>query len=77
MTELPETIDTQVEGAWLEESSGGKRRIKSKDNPNWCKNPQYFLNLKKATHLKITLKKTGQVRKTRGVKIGMTIMRFL
>jgi hypothetical protein len=39
VVELPETIDTPVEGGWLEESSGGKRRIKSKDNPNWCKNP--------------------------------------
>lgn len=77
VVEMPETIDTTVEGAWTDESAGGKRRIKGKDNPYWCSNPQYFLNLKKPTHLKIILKKIGNIRKTRGVKIGLTIMKFL
>jgi hypothetical protein len=27
------------------------------ENQNWCCNPQYFLNVTKPTHLKITLKK--------------------
>lgn len=77
VTELPDTIEFPLDGAWTDESSGGKRRIKGKDNPHWCRNPQYFLNLKKPTHLKIILKKSQNLRKTKGVKIGMTIMRFL
>ena len=77
VAEMPETIDTSVEGGWTDDSAGGKRRMKGKDNPYWCSNPQYFLNLKKPTHLKIILKKTGNFRKTKGVKIGLTIMKFL
>lgn len=39
VVEMPETIDTSVEGAWTDDSAGGKRRIKGKDNPYWCSNP--------------------------------------
>jgi hypothetical protein len=38
----------------------------------WCRNPQYFLNITKPTHLKIILKKKGG-RKFRGVPIGLTV----
>jgi hypothetical protein len=43
------------------------------DNPLWCKNPQYFLNLYAPTHLKILLRKTGGYRKSRGNAVGLVI----
>jgi len=77
VAEMPETIEKSMEGAWYEnENSGGKRRSEKENNPYWCSNPQYFLNLSQPTHLKIILQKTGATRKTRGVKLGMTICRF-
>jgi len=39
VVEMPETIDTSVEGGWTDDSAGGKRRMKGKDNPYWCSNP--------------------------------------
>ena len=53
----------------------GKKKGDIKDNPNWCKNPQYFLSLEKPTMLKIILRKGGQ-KKLKGWKIGMTINRY-
>ena len=47
-----------------------------RDNPGWCKNPQYFVNLDKPTHVKIILRKTGQLKRLRNIKTGMTICRF-
>jgi len=43
-----------------------------KENQFWCRNPQYFLNITKPTHLKIILKKKGG-RRVRGVPIGITV----
>lgn len=37
--ELPDTVEFTLDGAWTDDSSGGKRRIKGKDNPHWCRNP--------------------------------------
>lgn len=35
-----------MEGNWGDTTAGGKRKTETgKDNPHWCKNPQYFLNL--------------------------------
>jgi len=76
VAEMSETIETSMEGSWENENSGGKRRSEKENNPQWCSNPQYFLNLTQPTHLKIILQKTGNTRKTRGVKVGMTICRF-
>ena len=45
---------------------------KGKENQFWCKNPQYFLNITKPTHLKIILKKKGG-KKLKGVSIGLTV----
>ena len=53
----------------------GKKKGDIKDNPNWCKNPQYFLSLEKPTMLKIILRKTG-FKKFKGWKIGQTICRY-
>ena len=30
---MPETIEVSVEGAWNDNSAGGRRRIDKKDNP--------------------------------------------
>lgn len=47
-----------MEGNWIEGNAGGKRKLENgKDNPSWCKNPQYFLNLSVSTHFKIILRK--------------------
>lgn len=74
---MPTTIEQTIEDSWNDLNAGGKRKIDSKDNPSWCRNPQYFLNMKYPTNLKIILKKTGNVKKFKGVKIGMTICRYL
>ncbi|CAD8158986.1 unnamed protein product [Paramecium octaurelia] len=77
VAEMPETLEIQQEGSWNETSAGGKRKYDNgKENPNWCKNPQYFLNLSVSTHLKIILRRQGQVKRAKGTKIGMTICRF-
>lgn len=76
VAEMPETIETPLEGAWENENAGGKRRVEGKNNPHWCSNPQYFLNLTQHTHLKIILQKTGNMKKTKNVRLGMTICRF-
>lgn len=38
----------------------------------WCRNPQYFMNITKPTHLKIILRKKGG-RRQRGVPLGFTV----
>ena len=73
---MPETQEFSMDGQWAEHSAGGRRRIEGKDNPSWCKNPQYFLNLRKPTNLKVILRKIGNLKRTKGNKIGLTIARF-
>ena len=46
-----------------------------KENQFWCRNPQYFLNITKPTHLKIILKKKGGKRVK--VPIGLTVTKAL
>ena len=72
---MPETLETSIDGSWNIDSAGGPRKLNRRDNPSWCKNPQYFLNIQQPTHVKIILKKTGNLKKSRGVKVGMTICR--
>lgn len=60
LVQLPNTIEQQFKGKWGPTSAGGRRiDDKGKDNQLWCRNPQYFLNITKPTHLKIILKKRG------------------
>lgn len=60
VAEMPETIEVQMEGSWTENNAGGMRKLENgRDNPSWCRNPQYFLNLSVSTHLKIILRKTA------------------
>jgi hypothetical protein len=60
------TVETTFQNKWTSNSSGGKL-----GNHIWCRNPQYFLNITKPTHVKIILKKKG----ARRVKdpIGFTV----
>jgi len=71
LVELPKTIEQTFVGKWINETAGGKRTLNNgSDNKRWCVNPQYFLNLKKPTHLKIILRKKGG-KKIKGINIGL------
>ena len=60
LVQLPNTIEQQFKGKWAATTAGGRRvDEKGKENQFWCRNPQYFLNITKPTHLKIILKKKG------------------
>ena len=70
---MPNTIEQQFQGKWGPTTAGGRRvDEKGRENQFWCKNPQYFLNITKPTHLKIILKKKGGKR-IRGVPIGLVV----
>lgn len=58
----------------IKEDGNGKKKGDIKDNPNWCKNPQYFLTLTQPTMLKIILRRGAK--KQKNWKIGMTICRY-
>lgn len=45
-----------------------------KENQFWCRNPQYFLNITRPTHLKLILKKKGG-RRVKGVPIGLSVVK--
>lgn len=72
---LPETIEIEERGTWNKDLKQGPRLIDgSAENPNWCENPQFFLNLKNPTHVKIVLKRlTGLKKKNLGANIGILI----
>jgi len=73
LLELPRTIEQNFLGKWAVTTAGGKRTLPTgSDNKYWCRNPQYFLNLKKPTHLKIILRKKGG-KKIKGVNIGICV----
>lgn len=68
--ELPETIEQTFLDKWNQNTAGGKRTLQTgSENKYWCRNPQYFLNLKKPTHLKIILRK--KKKKIKGVNVGL------
>lgn len=46
-----------------------------RDNPGWCKNPQYFVVVKQPTLAKVILRKAG-TKKYKGWKIGLTVSRY-
>lgn len=75
VSELPETVEVPTfKGEWDGNTAGGKRLLRSGiDNPLWCKNPQYFLNLYAPTSLKIILRKTPGKRKARTNCVGVVI----
>ena len=52
---LPQTHQCSEKGEWTLETNGGKRALDNgTENPDWCQNPQFFLNLKENTHLKVS-----------------------
>lgn len=73
---MPETLETTVEDIWTEDLIKGRRKIDGKDNSDWCRNSQYFLNLKQPTQLKIILRKHNVKKSATDWKIGMTICRL-
>jgi hypothetical protein len=73
MVELPQTIRQEYTSKWGQNTAGGRRVFDNgKENQFWCRNPQYFLNITKPTHLKIILRKKGG-RRIKGVPIGLTM----
>jgi hypothetical protein len=51
---MPETLEISMAGQWGESNAGGRRKLEGmRSNPGWCRNPQYFLNLKQQTNLKV------------------------
>jgi hypothetical protein len=73
LVQLPNTIEQEFKSSWTEGTNGGKRMLDNgKENQVWCRNPQYFMNLTKPTHLKIILRKKGAKRNRLG-KVGLTI----
>jgi hypothetical protein len=76
VAELTETLEVTVNGEWTEHTGGGRRSLKTgKDNPLWCKNPQYFLDIRTPTILKIIIKKSGKSKKARESNCGVVICR--
>lgn len=77
LVELPKTIEQTFVGKWTNSTAGGRRTLDTgAENKRWCVNPQYFLNLKKPTHLKIILRKKGG-KKIKGINIGVCVTKAL
>lgn len=75
---LPETLEVEKKGQWSKDLKQGPRLVnRSTENPNWCENQQFFLNLRRPTHVKVVLKRlTGLKRKNLGANIGMLITKM-
>lgn len=58
-----------------EEKDETKTIVMTIDNPNWCRNPQYLINILRPTSVKIILRRTKALRKKEGT-IGLTICRY-
>lgn len=70
---MPNTIEQQFKDKWSQSTAGGRRiDEKGKENQYWCRNPQYFLNITRPTHLKIILKKKAG-RRVKGMPIGVVV----
>ena len=73
LVELPRTIEFQEKASWDKNTAGGRRVDNSgRENQFWCRNPQFFLNITKPTHLKIILRKK-KGRRVAGNPIGLTV----
>ena len=73
LVELPRTIEQSFNSKWDKMTAGGKRvQDNGRENQFWCRNPQYFLNLRKPSHLKIILRKK-KGRRVAGNHIGLTV----
>lgn len=74
LVQLPNTKQLEFKGQWktMPNSAGGRLIENGKENQFWCRNPQYFLNITRPTHLKIILKKKGG-KKIKNVPIGLVV----
>lgn len=73
LSELPPTIEQSFTSKWDKMTAGGKRvHDTGRENQFWCRNPQYFLNITKPSHLKIILRKK-KGRRVAGNPIGLTV----
>lgn len=72
---LPETIEVEERGTWSKDLKQGPRLLEGgTENPHWCENPQFYLNLKRPTHVKIVLRRLiKQKKKNLGANVGMLI----
>ena len=72
LVQMPDTIEQQFKNKWSQSTAGGRRiDEKGRENQYWCRNPQYFLNITRPTHLKIILQKKGK--KNKGIPIGVVV----
>ena len=73
LVELPRTIEQSFMSKWDKNTAGAKRVLDNgRENQFWCRNPQYFLNITKPSHLKIILRKK-RGRRMNGNPIGLTV----
>jgi hypothetical protein len=73
LLELPPTMEQTFNSKWDKMSAGGKRTTDAgRENQYWCRNPQYFLNITKPSHLKIILRRK-KGRRVAGNPIGLTV----
>ena len=73
LVELPATISSEFPSKWDKNSAGGRRvQDNGRENQFWCRNPQFFLNLSKPSHLKIILRKK-KARRAQTFPIGLTV----
>ena len=72
--ELADTFEVIDKGEWNEVTAGGRRVVRDgRDNPLWCRNPQYFLNVSAVTLLKVILRKIGRFRQAKGHPVGIVV----
>lgn len=75
VAQLPPTIEQSFPGKWTNVTAGGKRvSDNGKENQFWCRNPQYFLNITKPTHLKLILRKKRNLR-LKNITIGLSVVK--
>ena len=50
---LPETHEVTLQCEWKPETAGGTPMLNGETNPLWCRNPQFYFDLKRPTHFKV------------------------
>eukprot|EP00743_Colponemidia_sp_Colp-15_P002164 GILK01002349.1.p1 GENE.GILK01002349.1~~GILK01002349.1.p1 ORF type:complete len:1020 (-),score=203.00 GILK01002349.1:103-3162(-) len=71
--EICSTYEVSFQGQWTPATAGGKRTKKTgSDNAMWCQNPQYFVGIKKPTHLKVVVRRLVSKR-AKGTYIGLCV----
>lgn len=77
---LPPPLAESFGSGWDVATSAGGRRLRANrmENPNWCRNPQIFLNFKRTTSLKIVLERQMGRKKhqQQGITCGFLVTRL-